>query len=107
MNLGLGVERIAMMLHNARDLRALSYPQFQADWDLTVREMAQMIRVDRTPSTLAGQAIAEAVVGICIEHGETPSPCEFLAWEGELTAARSRSRWWSQRRTPSSADRLP
>jgi O-phosphoseryl-tRNA synthetase len=84
MNLGLGVERIAMILHNAKDLRALSYPQFQTDWDLTLREMAQMIRVDRTPSTATGRAIAEAVVGTCIEHGDTPSPCEFIAWEGEL-----------------------
>ncbi len=84
MNLGLGVERIAMILHNAKDVRALSYPQFQTDWDLTLREMAQMIHVDKTPSTPAGRAIAEAVVGTCIEHGDTPSPCEFTAWEGEL-----------------------
>ena len=84
MNLGLGVERLAMILHNAQDLRALSYPQFQTDWRLTAREMAQMIRVDRSPATAAGQAIAEAVVAVCAEHGETPSPCAFAAWEGEL-----------------------
>ena len=29
MNLGLGVERLAMILNNSRDLRALSYPQLQ------------------------------------------------------------------------------
>lgn len=84
MNLGLGVERIAMILHNAKDLRALSYPQFQTDWELTPREMAQMITVDKTPSTPEGRAIAEAIVQTCIEHGDTPSPCEFTAWEGDL-----------------------
>ncbi len=84
MNLGLGVERIAMILHNARDVRALSYPQFQTDWELTAREMAQMTSIDKTPSTPAGQAVAEAVVATCIEHGDTLSPCEFTAWEGEL-----------------------
>lgn len=84
MNLGLGVERIAMILHNSKDVRALSYPQFQADWELTPREMAQMITVDRTPSTETGRAISEAIVQACIEHGDTPSPCEFLAWEGKL-----------------------
>jgi O-phosphoseryl-tRNA synthetase len=84
MNLGLGVERIAMILHNSQDMRALSYPQFQTDWQLTAREMAQMILVDKTPSTRPGRALAEGIVQTCIEHGETPSPCEFTAWEGEM-----------------------
>jgi O-phosphoseryl-tRNA synthetase len=84
MNLGLGVERIAMILHNSQDMRALSYPQFQTDWELTAREMAQMILVDKTPATQPGRALAEAIVQTCIEHGETPSPCEFTAWEGEM-----------------------
>ncbi|HQI67790.1 MAG TPA: O-phosphoserine--tRNA ligase [Methanothrix sp.] len=84
MNLGLGVERLAMILYSAQDLRALSYPQFQTDWHLSAREMAQMIRVDKVPATLAGRAIADAVVAVCAEHGESPSPCSFVAWEGEL-----------------------
>ena len=84
MNLGLGVERIAMILHNSQDVRALSYPQFQTSWELTMREMAEMILVDKTPSTPAGQSIAEAVVQTSIEHGDTVSPCNFVAWEGEL-----------------------
>jgi len=86
--LGLGVERLAMILHNAQDLRALSYPQFQTNWTLTAREMAEMIRVDRSPATAAGQAIAEAVAAVCAEHGETPSPCSFAAWEGEVFGRR-------------------
>lgn len=84
MNLGLGVERIAMILHDSRDLRALSYPQFQADWELTPRVMAQMISVDRSPSTETGREISDAVVQTCTGHGDTPSPCEFLAWEGQI-----------------------
>lgn len=90
MNLGLGVERIAMILHQSQDMRALSYPQFQSNWSLTAREMAQMVSVDRTPSTSEGRAISEAIVSICLEHGETPSPCQFLAWEGELFGRRVR-----------------
>jgi O-phosphoseryl-tRNA synthetase len=84
MNLGLGVERIAMILHNSQDMRALSYPQFQTNWALTAREMASMITVEKVPATPAGQAIADAVVAVCAEHGDTPSPCQFVAWEGEL-----------------------
>ncbi len=88
MNLGLGVERIAMILHNSQDVRALSYPQFQTDWTLTARQMAEMISVEKTPLTAEGRAMAEAIVQTCIEHGDTPSPCEFLAWEGELYGRR-------------------
>jgi O-phosphoseryl-tRNA synthetase len=84
MNLGLGVERLAMIMHNSKDLRALSFPQFQDDWTLTPREMAQMILVNKAPSTPAGGQVAEAVVQTCIEHGDAPSPIEFTAWEGEL-----------------------
>ncbi len=84
MNLGLGVERIAMILHNSQDVRALSYPQFKTDFELTLREMAQMILVDKSPCTEAGRAIFKAIVNTSLEHGDTPSPCEFVAWEGEL-----------------------
>ncbi|MBN1324180.1 MAG: O-phosphoserine--tRNA ligase [Methanotrichaceae archaeon] len=84
MNLGLGVERLAMILHNSKDLRALSYPQFQADWRLSPREMAGMITVDLEPATAVGRTIARSIVQACLEHGDAPSPCEFQAWEGEL-----------------------
>src|SRR5690606_26753809 len=40
--------------------------------------------VDKSPCTPEGQAIAESVVGVCLEQGDTASPCEFAAWEGEL-----------------------
>ncbi len=84
MNLGLGVERIAMILHNSNDLRALSYPQFQENWELNQKEMARMIYVDKVPRTPEGRDIAEAVVNVCEKYGETPSPCEFPAWEGQI-----------------------
>lgn len=84
MNLGLGVERIAMLLYNATDVRALSYPQFYAPWSLSPRKMARMIEVDATPITAEGREIAEAIVRTCHEHGDAPSPCEFQAWEGTL-----------------------
>lgn len=84
MNLGLGVERMAMILHNSRDMRALSYPQHQDDWHLGPSVMAKMITVEKTPFSAAGMQIAKAVVDTCLEHGNTPSPCDFPAWDGEL-----------------------
>jgi O-phosphoseryl-tRNA synthetase len=46
--------------------------------------MAQMIIVDMSPSTVIGRDISLAIVQTCIEHGDILSPCEFLAWEGQL-----------------------
>jgi len=88
MNLGLGVERIAMIQYGSQDMRALSYPQFQADWSLSPREMAAMIKAERTAFTDAGSSIAAAIVETCKQHGQTPSPCEFTAWTGELLGRR-------------------
>ncbi len=84
MNLGLGVERLAMILHNSTDVRALTYPQFYKKWEMSDSELAGMIYVAETPETQAGEEIQNAIIRICEEHGNTPSPCEFVAWEGML-----------------------
>ena len=108
MNLGLGVERMAMILHNSQDMRALSYPQFQTNWQLSAREMAQMISVEKLPTTPAGQAIAEAVVASLLSStGRRPRPASLRPGRGSSSGERSRSPWSSRRRTPSCAARLP
>ncbi|CAD7770090.1 O-phosphoserine--tRNA(Cys) ligase [Candidatus Methanoperedenaceae archaeon GB37] len=87
MNLGLGVERLAMILHNAHDVRALTYPQFpqyRSSWEISDHELARMIRVEDEPVTDTGLEIAEAIVKTCEAHRDEPSPCNFTAWEGEL-----------------------
>jgi O-phosphoseryl-tRNA synthetase len=86
MNLGMGVERLAMILHDSTDVRALTYPQFQykTNWVMPDSEIARMVYVDDVPATDAGREIQDAIVKTCEEHGNTESPCEFTAWEGEL-----------------------
>ena len=83
-NLGLGVERLAMILHDAPDMRALAYPQFYAPWELSDMEIAAMIRLAETPSTAEGAEIAKSIVRVCEERGKEKSPCEFLAYQGPL-----------------------
>lgn len=83
MNLGMGVERLAMILHNADDVRALTYPQFQ-NLKLKDYEIACKIKLYKTPKTLIGREIQNSIIKICEEYGNTESPCEFIAWEGEL-----------------------
>lgn len=86
MNLGLGVERLAMILHDATDVRALTYPQMAqySEWEMKDNELAKMVFIDKRPITPQGQEIAEAIVVQCELHSSEPSPCEFAAWEGEI-----------------------
>jgi O-phosphoseryl-tRNA synthetase len=86
MNLGLGVERLALILHDAPDIRALTYPHIPqySEWEMSDSELAKQVFVDKMPETPEGRAIADAIVSQCELHGEQPSPCEFPAWEGEI-----------------------
>ncbi|MDQ1251200.1 MAG: O-phosphoseryl-tRNA synthetase [Euryarchaeota archaeon] len=92
MNLGLGVERLAMILHDAPDIRALTYPQIPqySEWMMSDSELAKQIFVDKVPATPEGQAIAAAIISQCELHGEVPSPCEFPAWEGEVCGRKAK-----------------
>jgi O-phosphoseryl-tRNA synthetase len=84
MNLGLGVERLAMVLHGLRDVRELVYPQIYAGVEMGDREIASMLRVDKAPESKEGREIAEKIAEVAKKHAEEESPCEFLAYSGRL-----------------------
>ncbi len=86
MNLGLGVERLAMILHDSKDVRALSYPQVPkySDWVMKDNEIAKLVSVDKIPNTSSGFEIMDSIIEMCEEKSNTESPCEFLAWEGTI-----------------------
>ncbi len=86
LNLGMGVERLAMILYDAMDVRALVYPQFQykTGWIMSDSEIVRLIFVEDAPSTDTGREIQQAIVLTSEQHGNTASPCEFTAWEGQL-----------------------
>ena len=86
MNLGLGVERLAMIIHEATDLRGMSYPQMElySEWEMSDSELARHVEIDMIPETSQGREIFEAIVEQCEAHSSDPSPCEFPAWEGEI-----------------------
>jgi len=84
MNLGLGVERLAMILYQAKDMRDMVYPQFKEEWEMSDEELAGMISVERLPRTRAGQELARAIVATAERSGTSPSPCAFEAWSGTL-----------------------
>lgn len=84
MNLGLGVERLAMVLFGYEDIRKLVYPQFYGEIRLSDLEIARAIRVREVPQTKAGYKIARKITETAVANANVKSPCSFLAFKGEV-----------------------
>jgi O-phosphoseryl-tRNA synthetase len=84
MNLGVGAERIAMILHGYNDVREMVYPQIYTDWKLSDRELASMIHLNLYPVTDEGRLLMEKILTVAIEKGDSESPCEFAVWDDDF-----------------------
>ncbi|NOZ77545.1 MAG: O-phosphoserine--tRNA ligase, partial [Euryarchaeota archaeon] len=84
MNLGLGVERLAMVLSGARDVREMVYPQFYARVDYTDEELAGMLRFKKAPATEEGRALAGKIAEVARAHAGDASPCEVTVYQGDF-----------------------
>jgi O-phosphoseryl-tRNA synthetase len=87
MNLGLGVERLAMIAYNANDVRQLSYPQFFPR-PLTGIEIARAVHLREEPVSPEGRHLARAIAWVAAANATAPGPCSFDAWEGILGNAK-------------------
>ena len=83
MNLGLGVERLAMIAYNANDVRQLSYPQFFPRIP-NDQEIARAVHFRNEPVTTEGKAIALAIAKVASAHAAEQGPCSFEVWEDTL-----------------------
>ena len=84
MNLGLGVERLAMVIYGYDDVRKLVYPQLYGEIRLSDIDIARNIRIRETPRSGEGLKIAARIVETAEKYAAHESPCSFLAYEGEL-----------------------
>ncbi|MCS7119710.1 MAG: O-phosphoserine--tRNA ligase [Nitrososphaerota archaeon] len=84
LNVGIGVERLALVTHCEEDIRRLVYPQFYREIAYSDEEIARSISFDIQPETEEGDKIAQLIIAEAIRHAKEPSPCEFLAFEGSL-----------------------
>jgi len=87
MNLGLGVERLAMIAYNANDLRQLCFPQFFPR-TLTDQEIARAVRLREEPSSPEGKMLAIAIAHVATANATAQGPCSFDTWEGILRGTR-------------------
>ncbi len=83
MNLGLGVERLAMIAYNSNDVRQLCFPQFFPR-PITDREIARAVHVREEPVSPEGKQLAAAIIRVAAANGAAAGPCSFDAWEGTL-----------------------
>ncbi|MDD1691186.1 MAG: O-phosphoserine--tRNA ligase [Methanoregula sp.] len=83
MNLGLGVERLAMIAYNANDVRQLCYPQFFPK-SLSDREITRTVHLREEPVSVEGKMLAAAIAKTAAANGAAQGPCAFDAWEGSL-----------------------
>jgi O-phosphoseryl-tRNA synthetase len=83
MNLGLGVERLAMIAYNATDVRQLVFPQFFPR-PVTDREIASAVHLREEPVSPEGKLLAAAIARVAAEHATAQGPCSFDVWEGSI-----------------------
>ena len=83
MNLGLGVERLAMIAYNSNDVRQLCFPQFFPK-TITDREIARAVHVREEPASPEGKTLAAAIIRVAAANGAAAGPCSFDVWEGTL-----------------------
>jgi O-phosphoseryl-tRNA synthetase len=87
MNLGLGVERLAMIAYNANDVRQLCFPQFFPR-TLTDQEIARAVRLREEPTSPEGKMLAVSIARVACANATAQGPCSFDIWEGILGGTR-------------------
>jgi len=83
MNLGLGVERLAMIATQSADIRQMVHPQFFKQ-TLTDFEMAKSVTLAKEPQTVIGRALVQILASTARAHHADLGPCSFLVFDGEL-----------------------
>ncbi len=83
MNLGLGVERLAMIASGSNDVREMCFPQF-APRQYSDSDIARAVSLEKEPSA-AGRQIVGAICDVALPNATAIGPCSFKAWEGEIS----------------------
>jgi len=90
LNLGIGVERVALALYGEEDIRRLVYPQFYTELSLSDIEIAKMIGYEIGPKTKEGMELRENIMSKAIEHADALGPREFLVYDGKILGSKVR-----------------
>ena len=83
-NIGFGVERFVMVQQGHDDIRALAYPYFYTQVQLTDAEIAEKIAHGYQPTSDLGEEIAERVIDVALKNKDKPSPLKLTAFSKEV-----------------------
>ncbi|MDX8551416.1 O-phosphoserine--tRNA ligase [Methanospirillum sp. J.3.6.1-F.2.7.3] len=89
MNLGLGVERMAMIMNKAKDVRELCFPQF-FPIRYTDTELAAGVSLLTEPATTPGKNLVRSLIDTAVANSSAIGPCSFVAFEGEIAGKQVR-----------------
>jgi O-phosphoseryl-tRNA synthetase len=84
LNVGIGLERVALVLHSVNDVRELVYPQFYGKWSLSDAEIAKMVKIEAKPRSNLYIRMLEEIKSTALKYSNALAPCEFLAYEGRI-----------------------
>ena len=87
MNLGLGVERLAMILYHSDDVRQ-THPSPVLPGHAHRPPDRQGSRITGTAGDPVGRRMAAAIRKTAAVHAAEPGPCSFIAWEDEFAGHR-------------------
>ena len=87
MNLGLGVERLAMIAYGGNDIRQLCYPQFFPR-PLSNREITHAVHLREEPVSTEARILARAITKVAFANATAQGPCSFDVWDGSLWGTR-------------------
>ncbi len=82
MNLGLGVERLAMIIHDFSDVREMVYGFTHLK--LSDIDIARRIQLRDVPMTSKGIEIAGKIIEIFEKNASEIGPCRFTVFQGEF-----------------------
>lgn len=86
-NIGFGVERMAMILQGATDLRALCYPQFYEEVNFSDEELAGMLDVERKPESKALAEAVDAMADKARKSQNVTGPAEIDLFSGDINGS--------------------
>ena len=78
-NAGFGIERMAMIIDEATDIRKLSFPQFSIA-EFADDEIAKSLSYIEEPQTERGKAIAKAIEDTARTHKDDVTPADVEAY---------------------------
>lgn len=83
-NLGFGLERMLMVKNNIKDVREVLYPQFHQITELSDKELADRVTIDKKPETTEGKRLVDAIKQTALKYGREKSPCTHQAYQGTI-----------------------